>query len=100
MRSRKKVGNRRVENTPFPSKESPKRSGANQLRSIYPSVTHSIWNGIVCHLENIVSRITRTQRNGSFIWSFRVVETFVTKMAQLKSHLATHSSSDLTNRIN
>src|SRR5438552_17797903 len=90
MRSRKKVGNRRVENTPFPSKESPKRSGANQLRSIYPSVTHSIWNGIVCHLENIVSPITRTQRNGSLMWSCRVLERSVKKMAKLQSDRGPH----------
>src|SRR5713101_4417648 len=45
-----------------------------------------------------ISRTTRTQHNGSFIWSFPARETFVTKMAQPRSSRATLLFSGLTSR--
>src|SRR5438046_8246774 len=99
MTSTKRRGNRRQENMPSPSREFLKRWDASLPRSICPSVTHLIWNGIACLLGNQIFLTTRTQPNGNSIWLFLVKVLFATRMAERKSALTTRSSSALTNRI-
>jgi hypothetical protein len=53
-------GSRPAGNTPYRSKEFRKHSGANRLRSIWPSDIHSIWNGTGCLPGNAITRTTRT----------------------------------------